>query len=188
MPPATPRADLLAAAIAVFLRYGYKKTSMDDVARAAGISRQGLYLHFPSKELLFGEAATCLAAELLTRMRAALAEPGRPVQQRLVDAFTALRPEAGDSAHSLEHMAEIVATARQLVGPVLQQFDQDLLDALAQALEDGGIAARWAPQGIHARALAAHLLAASHGLKHQAPTAAEYQAGMRVAVQLVCGA
>ncbi len=40
------RESILQAAVGVFLRYGYKKTSMDDLARAAGLSRQGLYLHF----------------------------------------------------------------------------------------------------------------------------------------------
>jgi AcrR family transcriptional regulator len=33
------RAALLAAAAEVFARYGYRKASMDDVARAAGLSR-----------------------------------------------------------------------------------------------------------------------------------------------------
>jgi len=37
-PPATGRRDaVLAAAQGVFLRYGFKKTSMDDLARAAGL-------------------------------------------------------------------------------------------------------------------------------------------------------
>src|SRR5262245_29785734 len=44
---------IFAAAIAIFLRFGFKKTSMDDLARAAGLSRQGLYLHFASKDALF---------------------------------------------------------------------------------------------------------------------------------------
>ena len=43
------RSRLLEAALGVFLRYGYKKTSMDEVARAADLSRQGLYLHFATK-------------------------------------------------------------------------------------------------------------------------------------------
>ena len=34
-------------------RYGFKKTSMDDVAQAAGVSRQGLYLYFDTKEWPF---------------------------------------------------------------------------------------------------------------------------------------
>ena len=37
----------------LFLRFGYRKTSMDDIARAAGVSRQALYLWFPNKEALF---------------------------------------------------------------------------------------------------------------------------------------
>ena len=40
------------AATATFLRYGFKKTSMDDVAQAAGVSRQGLYLYFETKDVL----------------------------------------------------------------------------------------------------------------------------------------
>ena len=47
------KTKLLEAALSVFLRYGFRKTSMDEVARAAHISRQGLYLHFSSKEELF---------------------------------------------------------------------------------------------------------------------------------------
>ena len=47
--------SLLQAAFGVFLRYGYKKTSMDDLARAAGLSRQGLYLHFANKDALFND-------------------------------------------------------------------------------------------------------------------------------------
>src|SRR5258708_36742368 len=50
---AARRLAILEAATPVFLRYGYKKTSMDDLARAAGLSRQGLYLHFENKEALF---------------------------------------------------------------------------------------------------------------------------------------
>ena len=40
---------------------------------------------------------------------------------------------------------------------------------------------------VAAKALAQHLYAASHGLKHYARTPAEYQAGIRTAVRLVCG-
>ena len=36
------RRRILEAAIATFLRYGYRKTSMDAVARAADISRQAM--------------------------------------------------------------------------------------------------------------------------------------------------
>ncbi|MCA6111556.1 TetR/AcrR family transcriptional regulator [Bradyrhizobium cenepequi] len=49
---------ILKAATSVFLRYGFKKTSMDDVAQAIVISRHRLYLHFQTKETLFRAMVT----------------------------------------------------------------------------------------------------------------------------------
>ncbi|MCU0514079.1 MAG: TetR/AcrR family transcriptional regulator [Anaerolineae bacterium] len=45
---------ILNQAEALFTRYGYDKTTLDDVARAAGISRSTLYQHWKKKEALFG--------------------------------------------------------------------------------------------------------------------------------------
>lgn len=44
------RRDILAAARASFLQFGFAKTSMDDIARHAGISRPLLYRKFKNKE------------------------------------------------------------------------------------------------------------------------------------------
>ena len=49
----TRQAHVLETALTVFLRHGYKKTSMEDIANAAGISRQGIYLHFKDKDAIF---------------------------------------------------------------------------------------------------------------------------------------
>jgi|SRR5882724_3005762 len=48
------QAHVLEAALAVFARHGFSKTSMEDIAKAAGISRQGIYLHFKNKDEIFG--------------------------------------------------------------------------------------------------------------------------------------
>lgn len=41
------------AATALFLRNGYEKTTMDAVARRAGVTKQTVYSHYSSKEKLF---------------------------------------------------------------------------------------------------------------------------------------
>jgi len=46
------------AAADVFSRYGFRRTSMNDIAQAAGISRPALYLMFENKEDLFRQLAT----------------------------------------------------------------------------------------------------------------------------------
>lgn len=45
--------DIVETALAVFFKYGYMKVSMNEIAGAAGISREGLYLYFKSKEEIF---------------------------------------------------------------------------------------------------------------------------------------
>jgi len=43
------RDDIVRAAIGVFLRYGYARTTMRDIAQATGLTRPTLYLTFPTK-------------------------------------------------------------------------------------------------------------------------------------------
>lgn len=47
------RAEILEAAKSCFLRYGYGKTSLDDIAKQAGLSRPLLYRKFANKEAIF---------------------------------------------------------------------------------------------------------------------------------------
>lgn len=47
------KSKVLDAALQVFLRYGFKKATMGDIAEKAGISRPAVYLVFPGKEEIF---------------------------------------------------------------------------------------------------------------------------------------
>jgi AcrR family transcriptional regulator len=49
----TPRDRILDAAITVFRRHGFRRSSIEQAAEAAGLTRQALYHHFKSKEALF---------------------------------------------------------------------------------------------------------------------------------------
>jgi AcrR family transcriptional regulator len=179
------RAAIVAAAAGVFLRYGFKKTSMDDLARASGLSRQGLYLHFPTKEAIFKEALLQLIATVRAASKAALADDTQGVEDRLLGAFAALHCDAiGQSG--AEHMSELLATSVQLIGPVVDELEQGLIADVARALRSTGVAARWKPAGLSAKDLAEHLHAASYGVKHRVTGPAEYREHMRVAVRIVC--
>jgi AcrR family transcriptional regulator len=49
----TPRDRILEAAMTVFRRHGFRRSSIEQAAEAAGLTRQALYHHFESKEALF---------------------------------------------------------------------------------------------------------------------------------------
>src|SRR6201981_389702 len=44
---------ILSAAESVFARFGFRRASMSQIADEAGLTRQALYHHYPSKEALF---------------------------------------------------------------------------------------------------------------------------------------
>ncbi|HXQ08486.1 MAG TPA: helix-turn-helix domain-containing protein [Bradyrhizobium sp.] len=63
------RTRILDAAMAVFRRHGFRRSSIEQAAAAAGLTRQALYHHFESKEALFRAVIeqlheNALAAEL----------------------------------------------------------------------------------------------------------------------------
>lgn len=86
---------VLETATSVFLRYGYRRTTMGDLAKAAGISRPALYLLFCNKERVFEAALKRLSANLLEEIRAGIAQRESP-KERLQLAFElwAVRPFA----------------------------------------------------------------------------------------------
>jgi len=66
------RERVLRAAAAAFLQRGYH-ASVDDIARRAGVAKQTVYHHFPSKDRLFEAAACDLSKHILVELEA---EPG----------------------------------------------------------------------------------------------------------------
>jgi AcrR family transcriptional regulator len=181
------RAAILDAATGVFLRFGFRKTSMDDLARAAGLSRQGLYLQFPTKEALFKDAVLNVMATTRARAQAALVRSDADVEDRLLDAFDALHGHAIGKPGA-EHMAELLETATLLVGRVFEESEQTFVADVARVLRTAGVADKWKASGVSAKDLAAHLCVASNGAKHRPGTHAEYRDHMRTAIRIVCRA
>lgn len=74
------RGDILAAAVSCFSEMGFDNTSMDVVAKSAGVSKRTVYNHFPSKDVLF-EAIVAQLKDSAARAVPLLydgAEPPRP--------------------------------------------------------------------------------------------------------------
>ena len=52
--PEIRRQEILDAALVLFGKNGYEKTSMADIAKYMGVAQGLCYRYFPSKEALFG--------------------------------------------------------------------------------------------------------------------------------------
>src|SRR5258707_13413797 len=56
---------ILDAAQRLFVRYGVKRTSVDDIVREAGIAKGTLYLYYDSKNALFAAVAARVCTKLI---------------------------------------------------------------------------------------------------------------------------
>jgi AcrR family transcriptional regulator len=75
------RQQLYAVALELFAKRGYRATTMDDIAEAAGVTKPLLYQHFSSKRALYLELVDSIAHDLLAAVREAVMQADGPRQQ-----------------------------------------------------------------------------------------------------------
>ncbi len=173
------RQHILDAALLIFARYGYRKTSVEDVARAADISRPGLYLYFPSKQDLFRAAVTSVLNSDVAAAERTLTDTERPLRDRLIDAFDQwtgryVGPLTTD-------VALLIETNPDLLGPLVTDYPK----RFATLVTDAMAAALSAERGRLARAVAQTLLSTAYGIKHDTSTREDFRARMTIAIDLL---
>jgi AcrR family transcriptional regulator len=178
------RCKLLEAALTVFSRFGFRKTSMDEVARAAQVSRQGLYLHFATKEELFRATVQNALESALRTATELLADPGLPLEPRLVRAFDEWTGRyVGMQGTGASDLAE---AGDALVGAAIAQHKGLFLEAIVKTLRGSGLVAAYKAAGLTARQLADTLAATAHGLKCTCATRQEFVERITIAVRALC--
>ena len=80
--PAAPERRLIAAAEAQFRRFGYKRTTVDDITADAGTGKGSLYLHFESKQAVYMAVVEASLERFVESASRLLDGPG-PVPSRL---------------------------------------------------------------------------------------------------------
>ncbi len=82
MTTTSPRQRLIEAAEQQFRRFGYRRATVEDVARAADTGKGSFYLHFASKEDAYVAVVEASLERFMVKAEAALHTPA-PVPQRL---------------------------------------------------------------------------------------------------------
>ena len=175
---------MLEAATGVFARFGYRKTSMDDVARAAGVSRQGLYLSFANKEELFRRAVEHSLSNQLACAMAALSRADDSLETRLI---AACKEWSGRFIGSLgADAADLMCASTSLAGAALTEYEWQFEEALANAMAGTAVAERCAAAGLNIADFARALHATARGLKQTCKTQEDFVKGMTAAVRMTC--
>jgi len=164
------------AAGEIFLRYGYARTTMGDIAKAAGMSRPALYLLFPGKEQVFAAATLFLAKQRLEEIRIAI-EPFQKVEQKLATACEMLLV----GIYDLQRTTPDARDMDDLAFPVVREIYTMFQDFFAKIIARANVAYPASPERI-----ATVMLYGARGLRNVALCEAEYRELIRLQVALLC--
>jgi AcrR family transcriptional regulator len=134
------RDRIVQAAIDVFLEKGYGGARVQDIARRAGYTAGALYVHFPNRATLLGEAITVeggrLIAEIIERFGAIT--PGEGMVATALVEFTLAETGSIDRL-MLEALALASrdADAREMLASTLANFESQLVQKISYAQRTG---------------------------------------------------
>nr|WP_321254094.1 helix-turn-helix domain-containing protein [uncultured Ruegeria sp.] len=128
----TRQKAILDSAFQAFATYGFRKTSMDDIARGAGMSRPAVYLHYKNKEAIVRKLTELYYAEKSAAVAAALASPGSvpDVLKRAIRAQT----EGMAAILALPHGLELLDNTKSMSSEIISEGEAMLAGLYADWL------------------------------------------------------
>ena len=166
--PTDRRDAILAAAQEAFSRYGYRRTSMEDVADLAGVSRPLLYTHFKNKADLFLQLAKDLYERVIADVDAAWPKT-KSFEQGLVDSALAKSLPFYRLLRASPHGAELWEEGGQVALDLGAAMHARFIDLIVSRL----------PKRKDARALARMVSRSVNGIKSAADSEEELAADIR---------
>lgn len=131
---------ILDAAYACFVRHGVRRTTMDDIATAAGMSRAAIYQYVRNKDDAFRRLAQRLCDEALARARAVRSGPLPRRLTAILDTKLDLTLRlVSDSPHAAELLAGTTTISADVVEAYTAAVTAVAAAAIAEAARDGEI-------------------------------------------------
>lgn len=156
------RAQLLDAARRVVQRFGYKKTTLEDIAEEAGVSRATLYYYFPNREEVF-RALIAHEIEELQRVVAKAVDLAAPPDQRLLGLVRARQRHLKRIKALYSVTTDIGRDLLPMAEEFIQQVTQTELAVISSWLQEGVDSGRFRP--VDADVLATAIVAGLRGLE-----------------------
>jgi len=181
------REAILAAAFTQFSLYGFRRTSMEDIAKETGISRASLYSYFENKEEIFRSLSTSLHEKTLGEAESHLKSPdsqsGAPprvtarIEAALIARLGPFHEILTQSAHGSEIADENNQRCGDLVRDSQRRFQTMLTSTLKAAAREGEINLKRA--GLNAATAAELIHLGAVGLKRGASDTADLEKKLR---------
>ncbi|EBW2353212.1 TetR/AcrR family transcriptional regulator [Salmonella enterica subsp. enterica] len=180
------RLRVVEGATRVFLAYGYRRTTMDDIAQAAEMSRPALYLVFRNKADIYRAIGERLFHSCATGVDAIMAgdEPLGPRMYRAIE--EGMLTMMGMITAS-PHGAELLDLKNELAVGMLEHWHELVSQTFCNAIkrETAATGVNLAERGLSAEWLAEMLLDSLEGVKQRTTDPDELRCSARQLVRVV---
>lgn len=140
LPADQRRRQLLDTACRLFADRGFHASAMDEIARAAGVTKPVLYQHFASKRSLFVEVLHDVGGQLMTSLGSAAAE-ARTGRDRVQAGFTAYFRFVTDNEPAFRVLFGAAARNDPEFAVIVDAVLEDVADAISNWIEIEGTVA-----------------------------------------------
>lgn len=127
-----------------FLEKGYKKTTMEGIALALGISKKTLYAHFGGKQVLLSGVLATVLTQLEAKVAAVLKQRQLPFSLKWTAATEQLLPYL--AVGSLDFCREVRAQEPQCWTDFSQELTTAIRPLFLQGLEEGKALGQVSPE------------------------------------------
>lgn len=173
------REQILTAALELFRLYGFRKTSVDQIARAASVAKPTIYAYFADKEALFVAVCEHVLAEMLARAEHAEASKGT-ISTRVAAIVSAKFTYLYEIVHASPHAAELLGSQGALAKDAELRADAAYLALLVRVLEESRDAGELDLALLGgAKPFARLLMQAGHGAAYGAANASDHRANVK---------
>lgn len=179
------RTRILDGALKVFLAYGFSRTTMDDIARAADMSRPALYLLFKNKTDIFRAIAMMILSRSVEAAKVALAGDrafAERMTQAIDEALISMMRTVIASPHGAE-LLDMKSSLADLVGCWRDGLGAHIATAIENEARRNGT--DLAAEGLSARLLADMLLDGLEGMKARISDPDEQRTAVAALVKVI---
>jgi len=184
--PKTRREKIMVSAWQVFAAYGFRRTSMQDIADATGISRPALYLEFANKADIFRALATSKFEMNIEQVKAVF-DSKLMFEEKLLNTLIMSFADFYKTLEDTPHGEELLSVKTELAGDIYLNWLDDIKSVICDGINNerkkGGI--EFGKSGLDAEEISAIIVNTMHGSKSRQTDENELRARAESVVKLV---
>ena len=187
--PNSRRQTILTSAWEIFAAYGFRRTSMQDIADKVGISRPALYLEFNNKADIFRGLARSIFQQNIVNAEEIFATDA-PLKDKLLQVLVISFADFYQHIENTPHGEELLNIKTELAGDIyldwLDEIKSTICEGINKAIENKSLEV--GNSGIDAEEIASIIINTMHGSKSRQTSEAELRKQAENVVSLVMAA